>query len=120
MYFIIALSLAVLGFFFPPLWLVAVIFFAASVLSSVGSTSKGIGEAIGSAIIASQFTECKTCYGKVNKKASICPHCNSQLKETKEVDTKMYKDPNNPSILRPVEDRKEDPYYEHKGPRHKR
>lgn len=119
MYLTIALSLAVLGLFFPPLWIVALIFLVASLLSSIDSTAKGIGGKLGDVINASQYTVCKTCYGKVNRKASICPHCNSQL-VTSELGTQgMYKDPKNPAISRPVEERKEDPYYEHKGPRHK-
>lgn len=71
MYFIIALSLAVLGFFFPPLWLVAVIFFAGAVLSSMNSTAKGIGDALEK----SRKMKCRLCEKEIERSNKTCPHC---------------------------------------------
>ena len=73
--FILFLCFAVLGFFFPPLWILAAIFLAASLINDVTSMAKAGSKTTASLIELARTKECPHCRTRIDKRATTCPHC---------------------------------------------
>jgi hypothetical protein len=111
--FVLFTCSVIMGFFYPPLWLLSPVFLVAWAIADFTKSTNTYINAFATGFKKMKLRPCPHCRSEVDKQATVCPHCRRDMVAWQpDKQPTLYKDANH--RMRPIEpEPPKDPYYDH-------